>query len=136
MVIELRTAIQQEKRKRNRGKRLNLVGDEAGGPVLFSPAQVQRARMVIEQKEQDEVDRKAGIEARKIAAAMVRKEKATEKVERATAMAQWRLAKAVEKAQAAKDCEVQREAKKQSTALQALVKSPKKASIKRKRAQQ
>ena len=133
-VTGLRTAIQQEKRKRNRGKRLNLIRDEAGGPVLFSPAQVQRARAVIEQKEQDEVDRKAGIEARRAAAAMTRKEKAAKKAERAAEMAQRRLAKAAEKAQAAKDREAWREAKRQSIASQALLKSPKKASTKQKRA--
>jgi len=133
-VVGLKEAINMEKRKRYKGKRLNLVGDEAGGPILFSPGQVQRAREVIEQKEQDEIERRAGIEARKAAAALVRQQKAEEKAERAAALVLRRQAKAEEKARAAEDREAQKEAKGQSTALQVVIKTPKKVSTKRKRA--
>ena len=133
-VTGLREAIKQEKRKRNRGKRLNLVGDKAGGPVLFSPAQVQQARAVLNRKEQAEVDRKAGIEARKAAAVVARKKKAEEKAEKAVVMALQRRAKAEKNAQAAEDREARKEARRQSMALPALLKSPKKAFTKRKRA--
>lgn len=133
-VTGLRRAIQHEKRKRNRGKRLNLVGDEAGGPILFSPDQVLRARTVLEQKEQEQVDRKARIEARKVAAAVAREKRAQEKVEKAEAMALRRQERAAEKAQLAEERAARKEAKKAFTTSQTLDKSTKKAFTKRKRA--
>ena len=85
-------------------------------------------------KEQAEVDRKAGIEARKVAAVVARKKKVEEKAEKAVAMALQRRAKAEEKARAVEDCEAQKEARMLSMALPVLIKSPKKAFTKRKRA--
>ena len=133
-VTGLRQAIQHEKKKRNRGKRLNLVGDEAGGPILFSPGQVLRARATLEQKEQEEIDKRAGIEARKVAAAAAREKKALDKVEKAEAIAIRRQEKAAEKARLAEERKARREVKKASTMLQTLDKSLKKTSTKRKRA--
>ena len=44
VVKGLITALKDEKKKRRRGKRLNLVGDEDIGPQFFSPARVEAAR--------------------------------------------------------------------------------------------
>ena len=37
-------ALKNEKKRRKRGKRLNLLGEENNGPQFFSPARVQAAR--------------------------------------------------------------------------------------------
>lgn len=133
-VTGLRQAFQHEKKKRNRGRRLNLVGENAGGPILFSPGQVLRAKAILEQKELEEIDKRAGIEARKVAAAAAREKKALDKLEKAEAVALRRQEKAAEKTQLAKEREAQREAKKASMMLQTSDKGLKKASTKRKRA--
>jgi hypothetical protein len=46
----LHKALHLEKSRRRRGKRLNLLGEEAGGPVFFSPAKVQKAKDIQQQK--------------------------------------------------------------------------------------
>lgn len=43
-------AIDVEKKKRKRGKRLNLVGEENSGPQFFSPTRIQAARAYQEEK--------------------------------------------------------------------------------------
>jgi hypothetical protein len=47
-------ALKTEKRKRNRGKRLNLLGEEDGGPQFFSPSRVLRAKTYSGEKEAQE----------------------------------------------------------------------------------
>jgi hypothetical protein len=44
-------ALQKEKKKRSRRKRLNLVGEEDNGPQLFSPSRVHRAKAYAEELE-------------------------------------------------------------------------------------
>ena len=80
------------------------------------------------------MDRKARIEARKVAAAVAREKRAQEKVEKAEAMALRRQERAAEKAQLAEERAARKKAKKAFTTLQTLDKSPKKAFTKRKRA--
>ena len=46
--------IKDEKRRRHRGKRLNLVGEEDGGPQFYSPAHIQAAKDYQESKETEE----------------------------------------------------------------------------------
>ena len=47
-------ALQQEKKRRRRGKRLNLVGEEESRPQFFSPRRIQTAREFQAAKEEDE----------------------------------------------------------------------------------
>ena len=55
-------ALKVEKQKRNRGKRLNLLGEEDNGPQLFSP---RAAREFAAQKEAEEEQYKKNIEKKK-----------------------------------------------------------------------
>ena len=50
----LTQVIHMEKKKRNQGKRLNLLGEEAGGPQLFSSNQVIRVKAILFKKEEGE----------------------------------------------------------------------------------
>ena len=47
----LHKALHLEKSWRQQEKRLNLLGEEAGGLVFFSPSKVQKAREIQQQKE-------------------------------------------------------------------------------------
>jgi hypothetical protein len=79
----LREAFQIEKKKRQKSRRLNLIGKEDdGGPQFFSPSQVQAARKRLAEKDDEEaVERqlKAEEKARK---ALEKEQKEIEKKER------------------------------------------------------
>ena len=51
IIKDLNQAFKLEKKKRQRGKALNLVGEEDSGPQFFSPGCIQRARDLQEEKE-------------------------------------------------------------------------------------
>ena len=50
-------ALKHERKRRRRGKRLNLLGEEDSGPQFFSPIKVQAARDFQALKEEDEIIR-------------------------------------------------------------------------------
>ncbi|TGO16133.1 hypothetical protein BPAE_0517g00040 [Botrytis paeoniae] len=61
-----------EKKRRTRFKHLNLVGEEAGGAFLYSPSQIERARIVqsekmlaVEQEKEAKIQEKANKKAKK-----------------------------------------------------------------------
>ncbi len=58
-------ALKVEKQKRNKGKRLNLLGEEATGPQLFSPSRVRAAREFAIQKEMEKEQYKKDVEKKK-----------------------------------------------------------------------
>ena len=86
----LQMALKNEKKRRIRGKRLNLVGAEESGPQFFSPGKVQAAKEYQEAKKQEEEQRKQEIANQKVLAAAKRAEKQKKKVERAAIMAEKR----------------------------------------------
>ena len=61
----LRKALQLEKKKRQRGKKLNLLGKEDVGPQFFSPSRVQAARIYQAKKEVEDQQRKDDIAFKK-----------------------------------------------------------------------
>src|SRR5450432_1305833 len=81
----LQQSLQLEKRKRNRGKRLNLVGEEDCGPQFFTPERVRAAIAYQAEKErEEEAEKQAKIDNRARKALEkedkeVRKQLATEK---------------------------------------------------------
>lgn len=78
-------ALKQEKKKRSRGKPLNLLGEADSGPTLFSPSKVQAAKMVAATKlanEQAENEKKV---QHKIKQAAKKEQAEKEKAERAVA---------------------------------------------------
>jgi hypothetical protein len=79
----LHKALDIEKKRRQRGKRLNLLGEEAVGPVFFSPSKVQRAK-ALQQAKDEEARQKKGLQAEKKAQQAAKKQqKEQEKAERA-----------------------------------------------------
>ena len=54
----LNTALKIEKKRRQRGKGLNLLGEEASGPQFFSPSKVHAARDVLKAKETEKLQSK------------------------------------------------------------------------------
>ena len=58
-------ALQNEKKRRRRGKKLNLLGEEDSGPQFFSPARIQATRGYQESKETNEALRKQEINDKK-----------------------------------------------------------------------
>ena len=94
-------ALKQEKKRRQQGKRLNLIGEEDSGPQLFSPTRVQAARDYQTSKETEESNRQQSITDRKIAAATKKAQKEKNKKERAIATAECRHVAAKVRAQKA-----------------------------------
>ena len=83
VVKGLVTALKDEKKRRIRNKRLNLLGEEDSGPQFFNPARIQAARDYQATKEQEEQQRQQDIIDRKTLAATKRQQKEDEKAQRA-----------------------------------------------------
>jgi hypothetical protein len=60
----LHKALDLEKKRRQRGKKLNLLGEEGGGPIFFSPSKVQRAK-ALQQAKDAETQQKKDLQAEK-----------------------------------------------------------------------
>lgn len=84
----LNLALREEKKRRQRGKRLNLVGEEDSGPQFFSPGRVQAARDRQTAKEEEKIQRQQQMEEKKASAAAARQQKEKEKAERMTIAAE------------------------------------------------
>ena len=97
MVRDLFQALKAEKKRRKRGKRLNLLGEEGSGPQFFSPAQVQAARDYQAAKDAEEEQRQRQIIDKRTQAATRKKERAEERERKKLAMAEARAIKAAER---------------------------------------
>ncbi len=82
-IHDLEWAISMERKKRKRGKRLNLLGESDSGPQFFSPSKVVAAREYQAEKEAKEEREKQEKINRKVQAAIKRKQVEMEKKERA-----------------------------------------------------
>ena len=71
----LEKALKIEKKKRKRGKRLNLIGQEEGGPQFFSPSRVEAARAYQALKDAKEAQKQQRVQDRKAKAATNKQEK-------------------------------------------------------------
>ena len=96
--------LQDEKKRRKRGKRLNLVGEEDSGPQFFSPRRVQAAREFQAAKEEEEAQRQLDISEKRRQATAKRLQKEEEKLakvaialEKRRLTAEAKVAKAAEK---------------------------------------
>ena len=97
-------ALKNEKKRRNRGKKLNLLGEEDSGPQFFSPGRVQAARAYQASKDEEKSRRQEDINEKRAQAAVNKTLKEQQKQQRALAAAERRRlnaevkqAKAVEK---------------------------------------
>jgi len=65
MIKGLQQSLQLEKKKRKRGKRLNLIGTEDHGPQFFTPERVQAAISYQAEKEkEEEIEKQAKVDSR------------------------------------------------------------------------
>jgi DDE superfamily endonuclease len=117
----LEETLRREKKKKQRGKRLNLLGEEDFGAQLYSPGQVQNARDFQAQKEEAEQLRQQEISDKRDIAAAKKIEKEEEKKQRAVALAEKRQLAAESRAQKAVEkqarLELKEEVKRQEAAL-------------------
>ena len=78
----LNIAIKNEKKRRQRGKRLNLLGQETSGPQFFSPTKIQAARDTLDAKETEKQQKQLDLGEKRALAAVVKVQKEMEKAER------------------------------------------------------
>jgi hypothetical protein len=128
--------VKEEKKKRQRGKKLNLFGEEDHGPQFFSPVTFKRAKDVQAAKEAEAEAEKARIASNKIINAAKKARSEAEKAEKAL---QRQLAKDA-KAQIDAEKKAEKEAQKLANQRAKLaskvtvkkkttVKTPKKAAV-------
>lgn len=98
-------SLKDEKKRRKRGKRLNLLGEEDSGPQFFSPGRVQAARDWQATKEEEEAQHQLNIEEKRALTAAKKQQKEEEKLQRAEIAAEKR--RLVMEAKAAKAAEKQ-----------------------------
>ena len=84
-------ALKAEKKKQNRGKRLNLLGEEDDGPQLFSPSRVQAARDFAHYKEVEKEQQKRDVEEKKKEQQKKKAQEVIEKKARADARSALRI---------------------------------------------
>ena len=82
VVKGLTKALKHEKKRRQRGQRLNLLGEDDSGPQFFSPGRVQGARDYQDQKDINEAQRQQDIADKKAAAAIKKAQKEADKIQR------------------------------------------------------
>jgi hypothetical protein len=78
----LSNSLRNEKKKRQRGKRLNLIGENSSGPQFFSPHRIQLARDYQDQKDLTEAQRQQEIAHKKNQSALKKAQKEADKVQR------------------------------------------------------
>lgn len=109
IVKGLTISLRNEKKKRQRGKRLNLLGEEDSGPQFFSPKRVQAARQFQAIKDAEEVLRQQQILDKKALAATRKAQKEEDKLHRAILASKRRQLAAEASAQKAIEKQAQKE---------------------------
>lgn len=103
------SALKHEKKKRSRGKRLNLMGDVDTGPTFWSPTKVVRALAYQGRKEVEEQHERDRIAGNKATAAANKLRKAQERIERSLQVIERRRIAAEKKLQHAADVQARKE---------------------------
>lgn len=112
----LNAALRNEKKRRQRGKRLNMLGEEASGPQFYSPGKVQAARDRQTVIEAEKLQKQQDLEEKRALAAAAKQQKAMEKAERMKIMAEKKILN--EQAKQAKLAEKQAQKKPLDEAIQ------------------
>ena len=111
-------SLELEKKKRRRGKKLNLLGEKSGGAELFSSTTMRRARDYQKSKEdaveQEKVDKAAKKEQQAAARVAKKQNEELQKKLRAEGREQMRAEKRAEEAAQKQAAKEKREAKKKS----------------------
>ena len=113
-VEQLTEALLMEKKKKQRGKRLNLLGEEDNKPQIFTPSKIQAALARNSKKEQEEEQKKEEKDRKKEEVAQLRARKQLEKEEQRTNREIARQVAREEKAKKAAIVKANKEAKKQA----------------------
>jgi hypothetical protein len=79
----LEYAIDWEKKKRQRGKRLNLIDEASEGPIFWSPTKVRAAKAIIDEKEASDAKAKEDSAINKANKALEKEKKAAIQQEKA-----------------------------------------------------
>ena len=111
-ITGLTEALRNEKKRRQRGKRLNLLGENDSGPQFFSPGRIQAAREYQIQKSANETLRQQEIANTKALAATKRAQKEADRIQRSIATTRRREIAAEAKIQKAINRQAQQELKK------------------------
>jgi hypothetical protein len=98
IITSLQRSIKIEKKKRQRGERLNLIGEEESSrPQFFSPARIKAAREHQDKKEAEEAAEKQVKANNKVRRAREKEEKEAEKKKKAKERIQKRHEAQIEK---------------------------------------
>jgi hypothetical protein len=111
LIQGLMEALRYEKKRRKRGKRLNLVGEEDKGPQFFNPGRVQTARDLLAAKKAEEARIEQEKAEKRIQQAVKKAQKEQEEKERAEAAAIQKAATAEARAQKAAEIQLRKEAR-------------------------
>jgi hypothetical protein len=130
IIKEVKGALRLQKRRQQRGKRLNLVGEEGGGAQFFSPARVQAARDYQATKEEEKLRQRSEIADKKAKALAAKQEKELQKAQRALQREEKRRIALEEKAQKAAEKQAQMELKERAKQAQKAPPEAQKASTK------
>ena len=109
MIKGLTEALRDEKKRRQRGKRLNLVGKEDSGAQFFSPGAVQTAREFQAAKDAKEVSRQQEVANKKLQQTIRKAQKEEEKKIKQVDIARRRQIAVETKVQKEADKQVQKE---------------------------
>ncbi len=116
-------ALKVEKQKKNRGKRLNLLGEEDNGLQLFSSSRVRAAREFAAKKEAKKEQYKKNIEKKKEEQQKKKVKEEIEKKARVDARAALKIIREEEK-QKKKEAEVKKKAEKDAEKARKLAARP------------
>ena len=92
----LEQALKNEKKKRQRGKQLNLIGKEDAGAQFFGSQEIQAVRDYQATKEEEEAQRQQGIINRKALTAANKQQKEKKKLQKAEIAAEKQITKVAE----------------------------------------
>ena len=111
VIVGLTNSLRNKKKKRRKGKRLNLLGQEESGAQIFSPGRVQAARDYQATKEEVELQRQQDIADKKAQAALRKLQQEVDKKARQEEAAKRRQMVAARKIQEAAEKQARKELK-------------------------
>ena len=103
IIRSLYKALNIEKKKSKRGQRLNLLGTDDSGPILWSPSKIQAAKARIDEKEAQEDQAKLDVAAIKAQKVLEKEEKEARRQELAVERLQKRQEAKIQKECKAKE---------------------------------
>lgn len=110
-------AFQNEKKRRQKGKKLNLLSEESSGPQFFSPNKVQAARDRLKAKETEKTQKQQDLEGKKALAAATKKQKKEDKAEKVKKTLEKKILNAELKKKKMTEMQVQKDLKNKASKM-------------------